>query len=174
MVSANQVLLSFAGCDALDIRRGVPALGLTGSPSTLIRPRNLEKRSPSRLRRQRQSVRDTAEVFEAVEGRFDGLITNDKFCLVRTAQLVLTWWRRPLRGRGCVQANEGSVPDLESDRGEAHASPLAGPSADAGCSGRGTALGPSVRAHPGVGTTRGQNRVGGNGHHLPSDTGGEP
>ncbi len=36
MVSANQVPLCFAGYNALDIWRGVPAPGLTGSPSTLI------------------------------------------------------------------------------------------------------------------------------------------
>ena len=30
---------------------------------------------------------------------FNGLITNDKFCLTRTGELDLTWWRRPLRLR---------------------------------------------------------------------------
>jgi site-specific DNA recombinase len=30
---------------------------------------------------------------------FNGLITNDKFCLTRRGQLKLTWWRRPLRLR---------------------------------------------------------------------------
>ena len=36
MASANWVPLCFAGYDALDMRRGVPAPGPTGSPSTLI------------------------------------------------------------------------------------------------------------------------------------------
>ena len=36
MVSANQVPLCFAGYDALDIRRGVRAPGLTGAPSHLF------------------------------------------------------------------------------------------------------------------------------------------
>jgi hypothetical protein len=36
MVSASWVPLCFAGYDALDRQRGVPAPGLTGSPSTLI------------------------------------------------------------------------------------------------------------------------------------------
>lgn len=36
MVSASWVPLCFAGFDALDIRRGVPAPGLTGVPSSLI------------------------------------------------------------------------------------------------------------------------------------------
>jgi len=30
---------------------------------------------------------------------FNGLITNDKFCLSRQGELQLTWWRRPLRLR---------------------------------------------------------------------------
>ena len=30
---------------------------------------------------------------------FNGIITNDKFCLSRTGQLKLNWWRRPLRLR---------------------------------------------------------------------------
>lgn len=36
MVSASRVPLCFAGFDALDIQRGVPAPGLTGAPSSLI------------------------------------------------------------------------------------------------------------------------------------------
>jgi transposase len=36
MVPASWVPLCFAGYHALDVRRGVPAPGLTGSPSTLI------------------------------------------------------------------------------------------------------------------------------------------
>jgi hypothetical protein len=31
---------------------------------------------------------------------FNGMITNDKFCLTRWGQLHLSWWRRPLRLRG--------------------------------------------------------------------------
>jgi hypothetical protein len=27
---------------------------------------------------------------------FNGIITNDKFCLSRQGELQLTWWRRPL------------------------------------------------------------------------------
>jgi len=30
---------------------------------------------------------------------FNGIITNDKFCLSRMAELQLNWWRRPLRLR---------------------------------------------------------------------------
>src|SRR5262245_1195349 len=34
------------------------------------------------------------------EKRFNGMITNDKFCCTRWGQLQLSWWRRPLRLRG--------------------------------------------------------------------------
>ena len=37
--------------------------------------------------------------FEVGEHGFNGLITNDKFCLSRTGRLALTWSRRPLRLR---------------------------------------------------------------------------
>ena len=40
-----------------------------------------------------------AIVFQVAEHLFNGLITNDKFCLTRRCQLELTWWRRPLRLR---------------------------------------------------------------------------
>jgi len=41
-----------------------------------------------------------AQVFsDFTESHFNGLITNDKFCLSRTARLTLTWSRRPLRLR---------------------------------------------------------------------------
>jgi hypothetical protein len=38
--------------------------------------------------------------FQAPEQGFNGLITNDKFCLIRTGRLALSWWHRPLRLRG--------------------------------------------------------------------------
>jgi hypothetical protein len=31
--------------------------------------------------------------------RFNGMITNDKFCCTRWHELQLSWWRRPLRLR---------------------------------------------------------------------------
>ena len=37
--------------------------------------------------------------FIVQEVLFNGLITNDKFCLTRMRQLQLSWWRRPLRIR---------------------------------------------------------------------------
>ena len=37
--------------------------------------------------------------FEKTESRFNGLITNDKFCLSRHHRLQLSWSRCPLRLR---------------------------------------------------------------------------
>jgi hypothetical protein len=58
---------------------------------------------------------------------FNGLLTNDKFCLSRAGWLVLSWWRYPLRRREQEQAQRGTVPDTEGDRGGAHVAPVAGP-----------------------------------------------
>jgi hypothetical protein len=42
----------------------------------------------------------TAEqVFGVLEEGFNGLITNDKFCMIRWGSVELSWWRRPLRLR---------------------------------------------------------------------------
>ena len=37
--------------------------------------------------------------FGKAEGHLNGIITNDKFCMSRMAELQLSWWRRPLRLR---------------------------------------------------------------------------
>jgi hypothetical protein len=39
------------------------------------------------------------EVFAVFEEDLNGIITNDKFCMSRMAELQLSWWRRPLRLR---------------------------------------------------------------------------
>lgn len=111
---------------------------------------------------------------EPLEQQFDGLITNDKFCLSRAGQLALNWWRRPLRLRGQAPGGSGPVPDLEGDRGGAHEAPLAGPPPDAAGLGRSTAVGSGIHAHPeleharrSVGASRGE-------RHLPTISGGEP
>ena len=44
------------------------------------------------------------EVFEGQEGQFNGLITNDKFCMSRTARLQLSHWRLPRSARQTSRA----------------------------------------------------------------------
>lgn len=54
-----------------------------------------------------------APAFQAAEQGLNGLITNDKFCLIRTGRLALSGWRRPLRLRDPAPAtylHEVSVP----------------------------------------------------------------
>ncbi len=38
-------------------------------------------------------------VLSVFEIFFNGLITNDKFCMSRTARLQLSWWRLPRKAR---------------------------------------------------------------------------
>jgi hypothetical protein len=44
-------------------------------------------------------VQMESAAFVVGEEGFDGMITNDKFCLTRNGELELSWWRRPLRLR---------------------------------------------------------------------------
>src|SRR5687767_7948413 len=105
---------------------------------------------------------------------FNGLITNDKFCLSRTGRLTLNWWRYPLRRRADVSKGPGTVPDLERDRGGADEAPLASAPPDAAGGRRSTAVGPGIHAHPGLEPARPAAGAAGNGGHLPPRTGGEP
>jgi len=41
-------------------------------------------------------------LFAKAEEMFNGMITNDKFCLTRWGALELSWWRRPLRLRNAA------------------------------------------------------------------------
>jgi len=38
---------------------------------------------------------DTAPTFEYLVKDFNGMITNDKFCMTRACVLPLSWWRCP-------------------------------------------------------------------------------
>ena len=40
-----------------------------------------------------------ATAFLVGEEGFNGMITNDKFCMTRQGRLRLSWWRRPIRLR---------------------------------------------------------------------------
>ncbi len=58
-------------------------------------------------------------VLGLLEGLFDGLITNGKFCCTRRVRLGLSWWHRPLRLRrsglqtDAVLVGEPDEPDLD-------------------------------------------------------------
>ena len=67
-----------------------------------------------------------AQVFaDLMQSDFNGLITNDKFCMSRSARLTLTWSRRPRR---LGQAAEGGAvypPNENSHCGGPHETPVA-------------------------------------------------
>src|SRR5262245_31132583 len=90
-------------------------------------------------------------LFDETEGMFDGLFTNDKFCLSRFGQLSLTWWRYPLRLRrrhGDLQtASLGEV----VHQGGSDETAMAHSPADVHPSRRAATLGPRVSGDPGVG-----------------------
>ena len=69
------------------------------------------------LERLCQAQGDTAELLEPADAAFNGLITNDKFCLLRSVRLVLNWRRRVLRLRNGTRGRGGTVLDLDGDRG---------------------------------------------------------
>jgi hypothetical protein len=91
----------------------------------------------------------------AIEG-VNGLITNDKFCLIRRGRLTLSWWRRPLRLRDPATAmylHEVSVP-----RGGAYEAVMASAPIAADEPGGGAPVGSGLPAPAALGDA---NRAGG-------------
>jgi hypothetical protein len=77
----------------------------------------------------------------------DGLITNDKFCLVRRTRLRLSWSRLSLRDRSA----RASAPPAEAlPQGGTDAMPVDRTSDDAAGPGRPTPLGPGLPAGAGL------------------------
>jgi hypothetical protein len=79
----------------------------------------------------------------AVTG-FDGLITNDKFCFVRTAQLQLNWWRRPLRLRQAQSTVDATFWEKGNLPGGTDETGVADSATDGRASGWTTALGSGI------------------------------
>jgi hypothetical protein len=75
---------------------------------------------------------------------FNGLITNDKFCLSRTGHLTLTWSRRPVRLREPSTGDPLYLSDTEAHRGGAHETPVEDSPRVAGHAGRAAPLGPGL------------------------------
>src|SRR5690242_49112 len=87
---------------------------------------------------------------EPSEGSFNGLITNDKFCLTRTVWLRLSWPRA--RGLRRVPAPLHLRDELTHRGGEdATATQLAGPAHRCTHGQRSAALGPGLSASPAMG-----------------------
>jgi len=94
------------------------------------------------------------------ERSFNGLITNDKFCMIRSVQLRL---RQPPNYRLRLQATQGSKsqypPDEKSHCGGKHETSMVYSPGVQSLSGRATTLGPGVSIPPAVDRERvGSNR----------------
>src|SRR5262249_55719694 len=75
----------------------------------------------------------------------NGVITNDKFCLIRPSQLKLRWYRRPYRSRPRKLAY---TPGETSQQGAYHETSVANPSILSGVGRRGKTLGSSLSIAP--------------------------
>lgn len=75
----------------------------------------------------------------------NGLITNDKFCLIRPSQIKLRWYRRPYRSR---PRKPDYAPGETSQQGAYHETSVANPSTLSGVGRRGKTLGSSLPIAP--------------------------
>jgi hypothetical protein len=94
---------------------------------------------------------DAPELLEAIDEPFDGLFTNDKFCLSRFGQLSLTWWRYPLRLRGGHSDAQTASPGEVAHQGGSDDTAMAHSPADVRPPRRAATLGPRVSGDPGMG-----------------------
>jgi hypothetical protein len=83
---------------------------------------------------------------------FNGLITNDKFCLTRHISLRLTWSRSPLRIATQASATylPGENAHVRAHRGGGHETAMAYPSPGAAPVGRATTVGPRLPTPAGL------------------------
>lgn len=86
---------------------------------------------------------------QPTEDDFNGLITNDKFCLTRTGQLRLSHWRRPLRLRATTCVQKVYSDSEKSESGGNHETPVEDFTRKTGISERTAPLGSSLS--PGIG-----------------------
>ena len=95
-------------------------------------------------------------LFDATMVLFNGLITNDKFCFVRTGQITLRWTHGPRRNSPQAAVGEkGYLSEKSRSRGGAYEAPVANPPSLSGSRRRSTTLGPSVSTPTGVGASLG-------------------
>jgi hypothetical protein len=93
-----------------------------------------------------------AHLFQQAIATLNGLITNDKFCMIRSARLHLTWSRRPLRLQPPA-AGESAYPlDENTHPGGADETPVANSPRTATEAGRATPVGSSLPTPSDMGT----------------------
>lgn len=109
-----------------------------------------------------------------VEGDFNGLITNDKFCMSRSARLTLSWSRRPRR-LGQAAAGEAAYPPNENAHcGGSHETPVASAPATETRPERAIPLGSGVSTPPAMEPGDRTGDAGGPGSGWHSEAGGVP
>jgi hypothetical protein len=88
-------------------------------------------------------------LFQKAEQVLNGLITNDKFCMVRTGKLKLSHWRFPLKRRiGTAEQKEYSAQQIIECGGN-HETSVDDPPRGEGGSGWTEAVGSSLPIDPG-------------------------
>lgn len=90
--------------------------------------------------------RPTPHLASTAVATFNGLITNDKFCMNRTRHLSLTWSRRPLRLRGQAIGESAYPPDENVHRGGSHETPVENSPRDESRPGRTAPMGSGLPA----------------------------
>jgi hypothetical protein len=104
--------------------------------------------------RTRPQVSQVEQAFDGQESFFNGLITNDKFCMIRTGQLRLNHWRRPLRLRTSATEKRVYSTQRSSECGGSHETPVDNPTGNEGVSGWTEPMGSSVPVDSGAGSPR--------------------
>src|SRR5688572_12020087 len=84
-------------------------------------------------------------------GDVNGLLTNDKFCLSRSARLTLAWSRYQVHLERQGRIGSGYLRDESFHRGGGHEARMADSAADGPVPGRPAALGPGLPAPPAMG-----------------------
>src|SRR5262249_47200784 len=98
-------------------------------------------------------------LFDSTVVLLNGLITNDKFCFVRTSQITLRWAHRPRRDSPqAAVAAKGYLPETPHSRGGAYEAPVANPPSLSGSRRRSPTLGPGVSTPAGVDTAVGSQK----------------
>ena len=109
-------------------------------------------RSPRPLRRTETEARRDPFLDEPMV-LFNGLITNDKFCLIRVSQQKLRYLRRP-RALTCQAAGSYEYPrDEGQQRGGTNEATVANPSSVSTDHGCGAAVGSGLPTSPGMDPT---------------------
>src|SRR6266545_3396086 len=107
---------------------------------------------PRRRHKTFEATHGVSSLFYPPMVLFNGLITNDKFCFVRTSQVQLRWAHRPRRDSPqAMTVEKGYLPETQRLAGGSYEAPVANPPSLSDSHRRSTALGPSLSTPAAVG-----------------------